>query len=641
MIRRITKEQNMQAEKITSTPGAAERRQRGAALILTVIVIMVLTTLGMAMVAFSTTEEKSASSYRDTLQTRSLAEGGVRIVQMMFSKPTDRVLVPVYNAGSAAGANWDYYGTTQAATETQLNAIGIFRKDRPGGITPSKYVGGTNIFFNGPFGQTWGSTFGGAYSPTAASDYYDVKLNCINPSTNAVVTNCWLNSKINTALLQGSTDWNLRSGQITDISFYAPPIVNGAQYGIATVRVTAAKYRDCYPTDTGCTNPELISRETIEAIIGDRTPRPSVLGNGDINFIVQAGTLCGNGCEQIHSNGNANVGNIAAGSGPVPVVSATGSVSGGPAGLTQNGANTIVSPKINPWDLTYMPTTPTDLAKYYLVSARPLIAAWSDGDPSTKGSAARPCGVGLLAYCQDYNLEYDTSGNPQPIRSVSGTPHMYKWSTTNNEWDETGCSLSGSTLSCVGGPSVGVSMADDIPISGTGDNADLPFNITRLPRATFIFTSSFDGATILVDGMFSKSGAGTAHMAIVSVGSQSYTSSTTWFPASGTNRLMWVSGRDIYVHANCCAPSNTCATNLANNAAQGIMAAHEQMSMGSQTGLAGILIGENQVNYDDVVDSDVALDVVKGDHAYVCGVPEWPWTMPTKPAIFSMKSSTN
>jgi hypothetical protein len=121
-----------------------------------------------------------------------------------------------------------------------------------------------------------------------------------------------------------------------------------------------------------------------------------------------------------------------------------------------------------------------------------------------------------------------------------------------------------------------------------------------------------------------------------------FAAQTLWFPASASQRVMWISGRDLDISANCCAPSNTCTTNLANNSAQGIIAVHEQMRASAQTALAGILIAENKVDRDTVVTgTTLAIDVQQGDHDYVCGVPSWPWIRPTKPEIFSMTTATD
>src|SRR5689334_20515831 len=100
--------------------------ERGAALIITVIVIMVLMTLGLAMVAFTTTEERTATTYRDGLQAKEVAQAGVNIVTEMFRDPVDRKLVPLFSTNSAdcTAHTADYCGTDEATTEASLNTLG-------------------------------------------------------------------------------------------------------------------------------------------------------------------------------------------------------------------------------------------------------------------------------------------------------------------------------------------------------------------------------------------------------------------------------------------------------------------------------------------------------------------------------------
>jgi len=599
-------------------------RERGAALIITVIVIMVLMTLGLAMVAFTTTEERTATTYRDGMQAREVAQAGINIVTEMFRNPVNRNLVPLFSTNSAdcTAHNADYCGTDEATTEASLNTIGIWRADRTP-IAPARYTGINNRFFLGPFSDAWGQTFGGTHSPTPASDIYDLSFEC----RNVAVTACWLETNFN-SLLQASSDFNLNTGKITKINFYAPPTANGIQYGICTVRVTAVK------TDT---NGAVLARETLEAVIGDLTPKPAVLGNGDVTLDVSGGTLCGDGCEAVHANGNVTVGNVASGSGQNPVVTATGSVTGQSSPTGAGGKAIIKSPKINPWDLAYKPTNATDLLNYYLVTARPLDPVWRGGGGTHP--LPRPCGVSSLSLCQDYNLEYDTSGNPKAARSAADTPYMYRWNSATSDWTQ--CA-SGTTLNtCAGGPSFTVTTANDLIVAGTGDDADIPYNTTRVPQTVFHITNPANGCTVLIDGQFDKSGSGgwQVSMAIITVGSQSYSASTTWYPPSATNLIMWISGRDITSNSNCCAPSNQCATNLGNLAAQGIIAAHEQIYMHAQVALAGIIIAENKVNWDTTVNSSTqAINIDRGDHCYTCGRPDWPWSLPVTPAVISLKS---
>ena len=616
------------------------RRQRGAALILTVVVIMVLTTLALAMATFTVTEERTAATYRDSMQTRMLAEAGVRVVQEMFRSPDDTNLVPFYGLNETAddpdpdtAPNWDYWGATEAEVDTELNQMGIWRAARTG-ASPAKYAGNNNRFFQGTFKDSWEQVFGGSYSSTAANDRYDLKFNCTNPANGTPVPDgdCWLDEKINKYLID-TDDYNLDTGRIVDISFYAPPTDSaGNSYGLATVRVTAEK-RD--RNDDG-TYGEVNSRETIEAIIIDLTPKPAVLGNGDIIFKTTAGEMCGDGCEQIHANGNATVGTISGGEDPM--VTAEGTVSGGGTS-TKGGMKEVTSPEINPWDLEYKPKVASELAKYYLLAARPLDGIWTDNDTSNN-IGPRPCGINKLALCQDYNLEFTPDpDNVERKRTAAHIPHMYKWDTAKEGWTlcSFGTNLSGGTA-CPGAPTFSVTPAADLVVDGSDDTNDLPYNVNTVPQTQFQITSAQVGATVLIDGKFYKHGNMDTTMTIVSVGTLAFHSSSTWAPAM-SNKVMWITGRDLDSHSNCCAPSNTCATNLALPEYAAIIAAHEQIVNDSQHAILGVLLGENRVNNDPSVNSSLAIDSPKGDHGSLCGNPAWPWALPVTPGIASMKSA--
>lgn len=613
-----------------------KKNQRGAALILTVVVIMVLTTLALTMATFTVNEERTAVTYRDSLQTRMLAEAGVRVVQEMFRTPNNRQLVPLYGAGqSADGAAWDYWGADEDATETQLNEIGIWRANRTG-ATPLKYTGSNNHFFQGSFKDTWEQVFGGTYSQVAANDRYDLKFNCTNPANGTKVPDgdCWLDQNINALLIPPPSSppadkYALDSGKITDISFYAPPSAGGDSYGLATVRVTATKYE---------ADGSIGSRETIEAVIIDQTPRPAVLGNGDIIFKTKAGVMCGDGCEQIHANGNATLGTISGGTDPM--VTATGTISGG-SGSTKPSANFVTPPEINPWDLEYKPKIATQLDKYYLAAARPLDGIWTDNDPTTTVDP-RPCGLNNAALCQDYNLEFmPAPANTPRLRTAISVPTLYKWDSAKQGWTfcSNGTNLSGG-IACPGAPTFSVTRAADLPVSGGADTSHLPFNVNVVPQTVFQITSAQVGATVLVDGAFSKHGNMNTTMTIIAAGSLDFQSQTEWAPAL-QNKVMWIAGRDIHMHSNCCAPSNTCATNLTQGAYAGVIAAHEQIESGSQNALLGVLIAENRVQLDPLVSGSYAINSDNGDHGSLCGNPSWPWALPVTPGIVSMKSAAH
>jgi len=82
--------------------------------------------------------------------------------------------------------------------------------------------------------------------------------------------------------------------------------------------------------------------------------------------------------------------------------------------------------------------------------------------------------------------------------------------------------------------------------------------------------------TVLIDGQWYKNGNMDTTMTVIAAGSIRFHANSTWAPAM-SNGVMWIAGRDLYTHSNCCAPSNTCATNLGSPSYAAIMAAHEQI----------------------------------------------------------------
>ena len=238
----------------------SRERERGAALILTIVVIMALTTLALGMATFTTAEERTANTWRDAMQVRGVATAGVHIVQEMFRNPT---LVP--------RSGVDY------TDEASLNALGISRSMRSG----TRYSGN----FQPPFAGSWARVFGGT------SNAPDVRFDC----RTAAPGKCWLDAKLNALLGQ-----ELDTGRITEVKLFAPPIVTMKTYGIATVRVTAEK----------SVRGEVVARETIEAVIVDEASKPVVLGNGEVVFKIYGGTLSGDGCEVVHSNSAPNASRV-------------------------------------------------------------------------------------------------------------------------------------------------------------------------------------------------------------------------------------------------------------------------------------------------------------------------------------------
>ncbi len=199
------------------------RRRRGSALLVTLMVMVGLSLLGLGFVAISETESTISVNERNYTQVLSVAEAGARMVVEWFQDPNwanTRGLLP---------ANLNAYKTQRVLTAT---------------ATPPSYTG--RYKSDTSTGNPYGLLFDKPFKPRASDRFFgdenhpDVFLN----STNAAA----FLTTFNTNLLQDTT-----TGQVTEIRIYAPPILGGTlnpngfwdkgtRYGLCTIRVTAKKF---------------------------------------------------------------------------------------------------------------------------------------------------------------------------------------------------------------------------------------------------------------------------------------------------------------------------------------------------------------------------------------------------------------
>ncbi len=627
-------------------------RSRGAALVITMMLTLILSMLGMAVVSYSAIEEEIAVSWRDRIEVSQIAEAGVRIAQQMFLTPEDAELVPVFGG--------------HFTSESELNGIGVFRTMR--GDIGSHYTGTDDRLFRGPFRSEWNRVFGGTREP--GSDQYDLRFSCSRPDGTPVPPNdCWLETNLNPLVTEAM---RVPRGRITEISFYGPPIVDGRRYGYATVRVTAQKLD---------ARNRLAASETLEAIIGENAPQPSILSNG--NLTVETSRFCGT-CERVHANGNIDAISGSSFRGGSPPLSATGTIAAGSSSVDpppRERVRRIEPPAINPWDLLYRPVSPESLSKYFLLTTRTPANEWTDNDPDT-GSPPRPCGRSL---CQDYGLEFSEAGASRPPRSATGQGRLYRWNESNQNWDlvqETSDTEVPRTAKLELGttgerPRFEVWPFDDQLLPGVGDDAELPFDTERLPITFFrledpIFPVSgedWQGVTLLVDGALwidapvggnRLSGDAAWKASIIAVGSVYISGNLTVDPAL-PNRVLLISGRDIHIdgsfngdlYEDCCSVAPRFVTPPPDGvvaAASGVIAAHEQILIAGGAALLGVVIAENAIDLDrdrttggfrslpSAVLGNAALHIsANSRHIRVCNHPVWPWPDSGGATVLSMR----
>jgi hypothetical protein len=254
----------------------AARPQKGSALLITLMVMVGLSIMGLGYVAISETESAISVNERNAAQTRELAEAGVRLVVETFQDPI-----------------W--------AEDTKLlpPTIDAIRTDRIiSGTSIGRYKG-TGRLFDKPHKGSDSDRFWGD------EDHADVWINNTRLATAAAAADkAWLDN-LNKSLF--NSDYT--AGRITEIRVYAPPFSNGSlvngfyekspgvRLGLCTIAVTAMKCRqdsDADPCTDASPESRILARRTVRAVISEWPfPGPS----GPVQTNANLGT---NGNVQVH-----------------------------------------------------------------------------------------------------------------------------------------------------------------------------------------------------------------------------------------------------------------------------------------------------------------------------------------------------
>ncbi len=230
------------------------RDNRGSALLVSLMVIVGLSLLGLGFVAISETETAIAKNQQNALQTQAIAESGAKVVVEWFQDPAWAIT----NAAMPANATCASYGTTPCSPN---GTPGVFMKTVR---TVTGYTGvykaltGTRLLDKPYRGQYYDRLFGN-------EDNADI---IINGKTNSTAL-----AAFNTAVL-GS---DLSPGEISEIRIYAPPIVGGTltngfweggqRYGVATIKVTAQQYADANRPPSAST--KIRASHSVRMVVGE------------------------------------------------------------------------------------------------------------------------------------------------------------------------------------------------------------------------------------------------------------------------------------------------------------------------------------------------------------------------------------
>lgn len=241
-------------------------RERGSALLVSLMVMVGLSLLGLGFVAISESESAISLNERNATQVQAIAESGARAAVEWFQDPQwarNMNFVPA-NSDTLLGAGGYKRQRVIPASGGGTAYTGVYK---PLGGTP------TPLLFDRPYRPSPQNRFFGS------ENFADLVFNRDNAANQLTA--------LNTALFGSDLRVN---GRIEEIAIYAPPMIGGVltagywvggeRYGLATIRVTAEKWS----RETGGT---LLARRIVRIVVGEfpmPIPGGPIQTQASINF---------------------------------------------------------------------------------------------------------------------------------------------------------------------------------------------------------------------------------------------------------------------------------------------------------------------------------------------------------------------
>lgn len=250
------------------------KNDRGSALLVSLMVMVGLSLLGLAFVAISETESTIAKNQSQALQTLSVAEAGAKMVVEWFQDPT----WAINQSGMVANAACPSYGTTPCSANGS-----------PGQFMKTVRTSGTYVGVYKPAASK--KLLDKPYRPAEDDRFYGTEQSA-DLILNATTVGQARMDTINSILL-GSNPQDLLGGQVTEIRIYAPPIVGGTvnasgfweggqRYGVATIKVTAQQF-----SNPGVPTSNVVASHSVRMVVGELPlpiPAGPIQGDANVSF---------------------------------------------------------------------------------------------------------------------------------------------------------------------------------------------------------------------------------------------------------------------------------------------------------------------------------------------------------------------
>src|SRR5205807_2787504 len=204
------------------------RDSRGSALLVSLMVIVGLSLLGLGFVAISETESAIAKNEQNALQTQAIAEAGAKVIVEWFQDPTwgqTNAAMPLTNAAAITSATIPTAGAIKTLRSTSDGYSGVYKPLASQKLCDKPYRPDQQHRFYGD------------------EDHADI---IINRTTSSASVDAF-NDKLLASDGSTATPLDKLAGEVTEIKIFAPPIVNGTlttgfwnggeRYGVATIKV--------------------------------------------------------------------------------------------------------------------------------------------------------------------------------------------------------------------------------------------------------------------------------------------------------------------------------------------------------------------------------------------------------------------
>lgn len=220
--------------------------ERGSALLISLMVMVILTLLGIAYLLMAETENQIAINQRNASQVLYTAESGAKAVVEWINNPVGGFSVPT---------TADVDRTLRWLDLNPAGGDGVWDTAADGTAGKERYKQTTNLLFQKPYRGTIEEAFLGS------EDNPDIRVNQAFLDT--------LNSRIlgTGAGTLADPDPQATYGKITQIDIYAPPILvvntNRTRHGVATIKVTAQKVRTIGGVD------RVLAERTVKVVVNE------------------------------------------------------------------------------------------------------------------------------------------------------------------------------------------------------------------------------------------------------------------------------------------------------------------------------------------------------------------------------------